>query len=46
MTKPGSDSGETFAVREYVPDGSIKNIHWKLSQKQDKLMAQSSACRS
>lgn len=36
--KPGNDPGETFAVREYVPGDMIKQIHWKLSQKTDKLM--------
>ncbi|NLH01404.1 MAG: DUF58 domain-containing protein [Clostridiales bacterium] len=38
MTRPGSDPSETFAVREYVPGDSIKSIHWKLSQKTDRLM--------
>ena len=32
-TKPGSDPGETFAVREYVPGDAIRKIHWKLSEK-------------
>ena len=36
--KPGSDPGETFAVREYVPGDAIRNIHWKLSEKTDKTM--------
>ena len=38
MTKPGSDSSETFAIREYIPGDPIKSIHWKLSEKSDKLM--------
>jgi len=38
MTKPGSDPGETFAIREYIPGDPIKSIHWKLSEKADKLM--------
>lgn len=37
-TKPGNDPGETFAMREYIPGDSIKNIHWKLSSKLDKVM--------
>lgn len=36
--KPGNDPGETFAIREYVPGDMVKHIHWKLSQKTDKLM--------
>ena len=36
--KAGNDMSETFAVREYIPGDSIKSIHWKLSQKSDKLM--------
>lgn len=35
---PGDDSGETFAIREYVPGDAIRKIHWKLSEKTDKLM--------
>lgn len=37
-TKPGSDPGETFAIREYVPGDAIHRIHWKLSEKTDKTM--------
>ena len=37
-TKSGFDLSETFAVREYLPGDSVKNIHWKLSQKSDKIM--------
>lgn len=36
--RPGNDPGETFAVREYAPGDMLKQIHWKLSQKTDKLM--------
>lgn len=36
--KPGNDPGETFAIREYVAGDMVKHIHWKLSQKTDKLM--------
>jgi uncharacterized protein YegP (UPF0339 family) len=38
MEKAGNDSSETFMIREYVAGDSIKNIHFKLSQKVDKLM--------
>lgn len=37
-TRPGSDPGETFAIREYVPGDAVKQIHWKLSEKTDRLM--------
>lgn len=36
--KPGSDPGETFDIREYVPGDAIRKIHWKLSEKTDKTM--------
>ena len=36
--RPGSDPGETFAVREYVPGDPLRTIHWKLSEKTDRLM--------
>ena len=36
--KPGADSSETYAVREYIPGDPMKSIHWKLSKKTDKLM--------
>lgn len=36
--KAGFDPSETFGIREYVPGDPIKQIHWKLSQKTDKLM--------
>jgi hypothetical protein len=38
MDKSGNDPSETFMIREYVAGDSIKNIHYKLSQKLDKLM--------
>ena len=38
MTKSGSDPSETFAIREYIPGDPIKSIHWKLSEKSDRLM--------
>lgn len=34
--KRGNDYSETFQIREYVPGDSIKQIHWKLSEKLDK----------
>lgn len=36
--KNGNDYSETFQLREYVPGDSIKQIHWKLSEKLDKLI--------
>lgn len=36
--KKGNDYSETFQLREYVPGDSIKQIHWKLSEKLDKLI--------
>ena len=36
--RAGNDPGETFAVREYVPGDALRKIHWKLSEKTDRLM--------
>ena len=36
--KPGDDVTEIFAIRDYVSGDKIRNIHWKLSSKKDKLM--------
>ena len=36
--RPGADLSETFQIREYVPGDSIRQIHWKLSNKFDKLI--------
>lgn len=36
--KSGDDPSEVFAIREYREGDRIQRIHWKLSQKQDKLM--------
>ena len=36
--RPGNDPSETFAIREFIPGDPIRQIHWKLSQKADKLM--------
>ena len=38
MSRPGHDPSETYAIREYIPGDSIKSIHWKLSQKSEKLL--------
>ena len=34
--KKGNDYSETFQIREYSPGDSIRQIHWKLSEKLDK----------
>lgn len=34
--KKGYDVSEAFQIREYIPGDSIKQIHWKLSEKLDK----------
>lgn len=36
--RPGSDPGEIFAIREYIPGDAIRRIHWKLSEKTGKLL--------
>ena len=36
--RPGTDLTETYQIREYVPGDSIRQIHWKLSNKFDKLI--------
>jgi hypothetical protein len=36
--KTGNDPGEVRGIREYVPGDPVKNIHWKLSAKVDKLL--------
>lgn len=36
--KPGADMTETFQIREYVPGDSPRQIHWKLTNKFDKLI--------
>lgn len=37
-TKKGFDAGETFGIRDYVPGDSTKFIHWKLTNKLDKVV--------
>lgn len=36
--RPGHDTGETFAIREYREKDKLQSIHWKLSAKMDELM--------
>lgn len=36
--KKGNDPSEVFALRDYVPGDSLKQIHWKLSSKRQKLI--------
>ena len=37
-SRPGDDPGETFDIREYREGDSIRQIHWKLTGKMDRLM--------
>lgn len=36
--RKGSDQTEVFALRDYVPGDSLKQIHWKLSSKRRELI--------
>lgn len=36
--KRGTDYSEVFALRDYVPGDSLKQIHWKLSSKRERLI--------
>lgn len=36
--RPGQDISEPFQIREYVPGDSMRQIHWKLSGKLDRLI--------
>lgn len=36
--QPGNDPGEWISLREYVPGDAIRRIHWKLSEKTDRMM--------
>lgn len=38
QVKPGSDPSEVFGIKEYAEGDKIRNIHWKLSSKMDKIM--------
>lgn len=37
-SRRGNDPGEVRSIREYVPGDPVRNIHWKLSEKTDKLL--------
>lgn len=37
-SRRGNDPGEVRAIREYIPGDPVRNIHWKLSEKTDKLL--------
>ncbi len=37
MIKAGHDNSEIYAIREYMPGDSLKQIHFKKSQKEEKL---------
>ena len=41
--RPGADLTETFQIREYVPGDSMRQIHWKLSGKFDRLIVRDPA---
>lgn len=43
-SKTGDDPGETLSIKEYVPGDPVKNMHWKLSQKMDKLLIRELGC--
>ena len=34
----GSVSGDMMGIREYVPGDPVRNIHWKLSEKTDRML--------
>lgn len=38
QVQKGNDYSEVFAIREYVPGDSLKQIHWKLSSKLNELL--------
>ena len=37
-SRGGNDPGEVRSIREYVAGDPVKNIHWKLSEKTDRLL--------
>ena len=37
-TRKGNDPGDVRGIREYVAGDSVKNMHWKLSEKMDKML--------
>lgn len=38
QNRPGYDMTETYQIREYIPGDSPKQIHWKLTNKLDRLV--------
>lgn len=38
IKKRGTDYNPDYEIREYIPGDELKNIHWKLSAKQEELM--------
>jgi uncharacterized protein (DUF58 family) len=38
MLRPGNDPSDTHAIREYAPGDPLRSIHWKLSNKTDRLL--------
>ena len=41
--KPGWDRTEIFRIRDYVPGDSVKQMHWKLTTKYDRLIVRDPA---
>lgn len=41
--RPGYDMTETFQIREYIPGDSIRQVHWKLSNKLDRMIVRDPA---
>lgn len=41
--RPGNDLTETYQIREYVPGDSPRQVHWKLSNKFDRLIVRDPA---
>lgn len=41
--RPGFDLTETYQIREYVPGDSLRQVHWKLSGKFDRLIVKDPA---
>lgn len=37
-SRRGEDPGDVRGIREYVPGDPVRNIHWKLSEKTDKVL--------
>ena len=37
-SRRGADPGDVRGIREYVPGDPVRNIHWKLSEKTDKML--------